>query len=126
MKLDKVNLIESFDKINTFWSPNIGGDIGNYQVKLAKFKGEFHWHHHDNEDELFLVTRGILLMKLQPANGGDITVNSGEFIIVPKGIRHCPVALSEEVHCVLLEPNTTLNTGDVFTENTVRNLQRLW
>jgi mannose-6-phosphate isomerase-like protein (cupin superfamily) len=125
MKLSKVNVSESFGKINEFWSPRIGGDVGSYQIKLAKFKGEFHWHHHDNEDELFLVIKGTLLMKLQPDNGGDITVNPGEFIIVRKGIRHCPVALSEEVQCVLLEPNTTLNTGNVITENTVRDLKRI-
>jgi mannose-6-phosphate isomerase-like protein (cupin superfamily) len=125
MKLSKVNLAEAFGKFNEYWSPRIGGDVGNYQLKLAKFKGEFHWHHHDNEDELFLVTRGTLLMKLLPENGGDVTVNQGEFIIVPKGTRHCPVAVSEEVHCVLLEPNSTLNTGDVITENTVRDLKRV-
>jgi mannose-6-phosphate isomerase-like protein (cupin superfamily) len=125
MKLSKVNLSESFSKINEFWSPRIGGDVGNYQIKLAKFKGEFNWHQHDNEDELFLVIKGTLLMKLQPENGGDITLQPGEFMVVPKATRHCPVALSDEVHCVLLEPNTTLNTGDVITENTVCDLKRI-
>ena len=124
MKLSKVNLAQSFGKFNEYWSPRIGGDIGSYQLKLAKFKGEFHWHHHDNEDELFLVTQGILLMKLLPENGGDISVNEGEFIIVPKGVEHRPVA-TNEVCIMLIEPDSVVNTGNVVNERTVANLQTL-
>lgn len=123
--LSKVNLAASFSQISEFWSPHVGGDIGNFQIKLAKFKGDFSWHHHVNEDELFLVVSGRLLMKLKPKNGGDTIVEEGEFIIVPRGIEHCPVAVSDEVHCVLLEPNSTLNTGNIVNERTVRDLRRV-
>jgi len=90
-------------------------------VKLVKFQGEFLWHHHDNEDELFLVVKGKMLMRLR---GKDVWVNEGEFIIIPRGVEHMPVADSE-AHVVLLEPKTTLNTGNVQSERTVPVLQRI-
>ena len=117
-----VNLVEAFAKVPNYWCPCVGGDINEAQIKLAKFKGEFVWHHHDIEDELFIVTRGKLLMRLRT---GDVTVNPGEYLIVPKGVEHCPVALSDEVHVILLEPRTTLNTGNVVNERTVRDLARI-
>ena len=123
MKLAKVNIAQAFAGIDEFWSPRVGGDIGHLQLKFAKFKGEFHWHHHENEDELFLVVHGRLLMKLRAEQGGDVFVDAGEYIVVPRGVEHCPVALSDEVHCLLVEPNTTLNTGNVVNEKTVRQLK---
>ena len=88
MKLSTVNLQRAFTTFSEYWAPRVGGDINDFQIKLAKFKGEFHWHHHDNEYELFLVVQGDLLMKLRPENGGDQMVRAGEYIIVPKGIEH--------------------------------------
>jgi mannose-6-phosphate isomerase-like protein (cupin superfamily) len=125
MKISSINLDQAFGSFDDYWAPRVGGDVNEFQIKLAKFKGEFHWHHHENEDELFLVIRGVLLMKLRPENGGDQTVRQGEYIIIPKGIEHCPTAVSDEVHCVLLEPKSTLNTGNVVTDRTLRNLQRV-
>jgi mannose-6-phosphate isomerase-like protein (cupin superfamily) len=125
MKLSTVNLANAFGTFNEYWSPRVGGDINNFQIKLAKFKGEFHWHHHENEDELFLVVKGQLLMRLKPENGGDQIVNEGEYIIVPKGVQHCPVTHTEEVHCLLFEPKTTVNTGNVVNERTVTELARV-
>lgn len=123
--LKKVNIADAFKSVGEFWSPRVGGDIGNFQIKLAKFRGEFHWHHHDNEDELFLVVCGSLLMKLKPGNGGDILVGSGEFIIVPRGVAHCPMALTPEVDCLLFEPKSTLNTGNEINDWTRLELPRL-
>jgi mannose-6-phosphate isomerase-like protein (cupin superfamily) len=90
-------------------------------VKLAKFKGEFVWHHHEHEDELFFVVKGTLLMRLRE---GDVIINEGEFFIVPRGVEHQPVA-EDEVHVLLFEPASTLNTGNVHNERTVERLQRL-
>jgi mannose-6-phosphate isomerase-like protein (cupin superfamily) len=122
MTLRAVNLSKAFAGIDDYWRPRIGGDINEAQIKLAKFKGEFVWHHHDVEDELFLVISGQMLMKLRT---GDVLVAPGEYLIVPRGVEHCPVAVSDEVHVVLLEPRTTLNTGNVANERTVRNLARI-
>ncbi|MBI3975134.1 MAG: cupin domain-containing protein [Armatimonadetes bacterium] len=117
-----VNLAEKFDLFCEYWSPKIVGDLNETQVKLVKFKGEFVWHHHDEEDELFLVVQGRLRMQLRD---GDREVGPGEFIIVPRKVEHCPLALTEEVHVVLLEPKTTLNTGNVRNERTLTSLERL-
>jgi quercetin dioxygenase-like cupin family protein len=95
------------------------------QVKLVKLKGEFHWHHHELEDELFLVIKGTLFMRLQASEGGDITLEEGEFLVVPKGIEHCPVAITDEVHCLLFEPRSTLNTGNHVNERTRRELKNI-
>jgi mannose-6-phosphate isomerase-like protein (cupin superfamily) len=118
----KVNLSAAFGRFSDTWSPKIAGDINDMQIKLAKFQGEFNWHHHDDEDELFLVHKGRMLMRFRDR---EEIVEPGEFIIVPRGVEHCPAALSDECEVVLLEPKTTLNTGNVENEKTVRDLERL-
>jgi len=118
----KVNLIAAFGRLSDPWSPKIAGDINDMQIKLVKFQGEFQWHHHDDEDELFLVHSGRMLMRFRDR---DEIVEPGEFIIVPRGVEHCPAALAEECEVVLIERNTTLNTGNVEGERTVRELKRL-
>ncbi len=118
---DKVNLAEKLNLFNKYWSPKIVGEVNESYVKLVKLKGEFVWHHHEREDELFLVLKGRLLMKFRDR---DVWVNEGEFIIVPRGVEHMPVA-EEEVHVLLLEPKTTLNTGNVENERTLHELQRI-
>ena len=117
----KVNLAEKFSRFSEHWSPKIIGEVNDSYVKAVKFKGEFLWHHHENEDELFLVVRGKLTMRLRD---GTVTVNPGEFIIIPRGVEHLPVA-EEETHVILLEPKSTLNTGNVRNERTVAELERL-
>lgn len=116
-----VNLAEKFGKFQEYWNPRIIGELNDCHVKAVKFKGEFLWHHHDYEDELFLVVKGTLRMCFRDR---DVIVREGEFIIVPRGVEHLPVA-EEEVHIILLEPKTTLNTGNVTNERTVRELERL-
>jgi mannose-6-phosphate isomerase-like protein (cupin superfamily) len=111
-----VNLAEKFERFADHWSPKIVGEVNDMHVKLAKLKGEFVWHHHEREDELFLVVAGRLRMRLRD---GDRDLGPGELIIVPRGTEHCPVALTDEVHVVLLEPKGTLNTGNVTDERTV-------
>ena len=106
--IKKVNLHDKFSLFHTHWDPKIVGELNNQYVKLVKFKGEFVWHKHDLEDELFLVVKGSFDMFLRDKT---ITVNEGEFIIIPHGIEHRPVA-SEEVQVLLFEPKTTINTGD--------------
>ena len=122
MKPQKVNLADAFASFSEPWSPRVAGDINEMQVKLAKFDGKFDWHHHDEEDELFLVVKGRMRMGLR---SGDIDLEEGEMIVVPHGVEHRPEALSEECHVLMLEPNTTLNTGTAETEKTVRNPERL-
>ena len=117
-----VNLAEKFGFFTEYWSPKIVGDLNEMHVKLVKFKGEFVWHSHEGEDELFLVVQGRLRMQMRD---GDREVGPGEFIIVPRQVEHCPLALTDEVHVVLLEPKTTLNTGNVRNERTLTSLQRL-
>ena len=119
---DKVNLAEAFARIPDAWNPRVAGDINNFQVKLVKLDGKFDWHHHDTEDELFLVVAGRMKMAFQDR---DVIVEPGEFIIVPHGTEHCPEALDGECHVVLLEPNSTRTTGNVETEKTRRTLARL-
>ena len=119
--MNKVNLAEKFAQFNTHWDPKIVGELNGQHVKLAKLKGEFLWHHHDDEDELFLVVKGQLLMKFRDK---DVVLNEGEFIIVPKGVEHLPVA-DEEVHVLLFEPIGTLNTGNQRSEQTVDELESL-
>lgn len=110
-----VNLDASFARFSEHWSPKIAGEVNDFHVKLAKLEGEFVWHRHDHEDELFLVWRGRLRIRLRDR---DVWVNAGEFFVVPKGIEHCPVA-REEVQVLLFEPRSTLNTGNVTNERTV-------
>ena len=110
-----VNLEDKLSKISDYWHPRIVGELNESHVKLVKLQGEFVWHHHDHEDELFLVLDGTLKMKLRD---GDRLIHSGEFVIIPRGVEHCPVADSP-VRLMLLEPKTTLNTGTVQNERTV-------
>ncbi len=118
---EKVNLTHKFAQFHEHWSPKIVGEVNDSYVKLVKFKGEFVWHHHENEDELFFVVKGRFTMKLRER---DIQVDEGEFIIIPRGIEHMPVA-EEECHVLLLEPKTTLNTGNIRNERTVAELERI-
>jgi mannose-6-phosphate isomerase-like protein (cupin superfamily) len=121
MTIQKVSLTEKLGSFHDYWSPKIVGELNDSFVKLVKLKGEFVWHHHEAEDELFLVIKGSLLMKLRDR---EIRVEEGEFVIIPRGVEHLPVA-EEEVHVLLLEPKTTLNTGDVVNERTVAELDRI-
>ena len=116
-----VNLKEKFGKFQDYWSPKIIGELNECHVKAAKLKGEFIWHHHDDEDELFLVVQGALRMKFRDH---EEIVREGEFLIVPRGVEHMPVA-DEEVWLVLIEPKTTLNTGNVKNERTVSQLEHV-
>jgi mannose-6-phosphate isomerase-like protein (cupin superfamily) len=119
--IEKVNLAQKFGLFNDYWSPKIAGELNDSHVKLAKLHGEFVWHHHEAEDELFLVVKGRLLIKLRDR---DIWLDEGEFVIIPRGVEHLPVA-EEEVHLLLLEPKSTLNTGNVENEHTVAELERV-
>jgi len=116
-----VNLAEKFSKFHDHFNPRVLGEVNDFAVKAVKFQGEFIWHHHDKEDELFLVTQGTLRMKFRTH---EAIVREGEFVIVPHGVEHMPVA-DEEVHIILLEPKTTLNTGNIVNERTVSQLERI-
>jgi mannose-6-phosphate isomerase-like protein (cupin superfamily) len=116
-----VNLQNKFSLFSDHWNPRVIGELNDCHIKAVKLKGEFVWHHHDNKDELFLVTKGTLRMKFRDR---EAIVREGEFIIVPRGVEHCPVAV-EEVHIVLIEPKTTLNTGNITNERTVAQLERI-
>jgi mannose-6-phosphate isomerase-like protein (cupin superfamily) len=123
--MDKINLAEKLTQINEHWKPHIVGDLNAQQVKLVKFQGPFTWHHHDNEDELFLVIKGRFRMEYREGAGEQsMWLEPGEMVIVPRGIEHRPVA-DEEAHVLLFEPATTLNTGNVENELTVHKLARL-
>ncbi len=123
--LTKVSLSEKFSLFQDHFSPKIAGELNDSYVKLVKLLGEFVWHHHDHEDELFLVVKGCLFMGLQEAGvEREIAIHPGEFIIIPKGVKHRPRA-DEETHIVLLEPKTTLNTGNIRGERTVEHLERI-
>ncbi len=117
----KVNLSEKFSLFNEYWHPKIVGELNGQHVKLVKLKGEFVWHKHDDEDELFYVVSGILSMEFRDKT---VEIQPNEFIIVPKGTEHRPVAL-EEVAVMLFEPKTTLNTGDTVGEFTRKQLDIL-
>ena len=119
--METVNLKDKFGKFQDYCKPRVIGEVNDCQVKAVKLKGEFIWHHHDNEDELFLVVKGTLRMKFR---GHEAIVREGEFVIVPKGVEHCPAA-DEEVHIVLIEPKSTLNTGNIVNERTVAQLERI-
>jgi mannose-6-phosphate isomerase-like protein (cupin superfamily) len=119
--MDTINLINKFAQFSDHWNPRIIGEMNDCYLKAVKFTGEFVWHHHENEDELFLVTKGTLRMKFRDR---EAVVREGEFIIVPRGVEHCPAA-DEEVHVVLIEPKSTLNTGNITNERTVSQLQRI-
>lgn len=119
--MDKVNLSEKFRQISEFWSPRIIGELNGQQVKISKIQGEFIWHHHDAEDELFLVIHGRLDMHLRDR---IVSIGEGEFFIVPRGVEHKPVA-EAETHILLFEPAGTLNTGNVRNERTRESPERL-
>jgi mannose-6-phosphate isomerase-like protein (cupin superfamily) len=119
--MQKVNLAEKFSLFTDHCNPRIIGELNGQQVKAVKLKGEFVWHKHDKEDELFLVIKGWFNMEFRDKT---VTVRSGEFLIVPKGTEHKPVA-EEEVHLLLFEPAGTLNTGDVQHEYTRKDLDRI-
>ena len=119
--MEKVNLHQKLSLFSEHWSPKIVGELNGQHVKLAKLKGEFVWHKHDNEDELFFVIKGSLKMEYRDKT---ITVNENEFLIVPRGVEHRPVA-DEEVSVMLFEPSTTLNTGDAQSELTKRDLDTI-
>jgi mannose-6-phosphate isomerase-like protein (cupin superfamily) len=119
--IETVNLSSAFARFDDAWSPKIVGEVNDAHVKLVKLRGEFVWHHHEREDELFFVVRGRLTMKLRER---ELVVEPGEFVIVPRGVEHCPCA-TDECWVMLLEPKTTLNTGNVHNERTVEKLERL-
>ena len=119
--MDVVNLAEKFNLFQDHWSPKIVGELNDSYVKLVKFKGAFIWHKHDAEDELFLVVKGKMTIKLRDR---DLELAAGEFAIIPRGVEHMPVA-EDEVHVVLSEPKTTLNTGDQLSQRTVADLERI-
>lgn len=119
--MDKVNLTQKFSLINDHWSPKIVGELNESYVKVAKLKGEFVWHHHEKEDEMFFVIKGKLIIRFKDR---DIKIEEGEFLIIPKGVEHLPVA-EEEVCVMLIEPKSTLNTGNIRDKRTVENLDRI-
>lgn len=116
-----VDLVRVFAQINTHWDPHIVGELNGQLVKCTKLQGEFFWHHHEHEDELFLIHRGTLEMRLRDRT---VTLTAGQFFIVPRGVEHLPVA-REEVEVVLFEPAATLNTGNVRNERTKETLKRI-
>lgn len=115
--LRKVDLVETLTRIDEHWSPRIVGEVNDQHVKLAKIRGTFDWHQHENEDELFLVLHGTLVMRLRDR---EVTLEPGTMFIVPRGVEHQPHA-EEEVHILLFEPATTRNTGNVTTERTIES-----
>jgi len=119
--MEKVNLTQKFARITQHYDPHIAGELNGQMVKLVKFKGPFTWHHHENEDEMFLVTKGSFDMHLRDK---VVTINQGEFIIIPRGVEHKPVA-NEEVEVLLFEPGSTLNTGNVENEFTKKKLKSI-
>lgn len=139
--MDKINLSEKLSLINKHWKPKVVGELNGQYVKLVKFEGPFTWHHHENEDEMFLVVKGRFRMEFrephsdsaaprtrpdaeQDTSTRGVWLEEGEFIIVPRGIEHRPVA-EEEAHVLLFEPVSTLNTGNVEDEFTVKDLERI-
>jgi len=123
--MEKVSLAQKFSLFTEHYSPKIVGEVNDAHVKLVKLQGDFMWHHHENEDELFFVVKGALRMRVRE-NGAEreFLINPGEFIIIPHGVEHLPSA-DEETHIMLLEPKTTLNTGNVENERTLHELQQI-
>ena len=120
-EISKVNLAEKFGLFQERWSPKIVAELNDSYVKLARLQGEFVWHRHDAEDELFLVVKGRLRIRLRD---GEVALNEGEMVVIPRGVEHLPVA-EEEAQVMLLEPKSTLNTGNVRGERTVEQLDRI-
>jgi len=121
MAMEAIVLAEECSRFSDHCHPRVIGELNDFHVKAVKLKGEFIWHHHDNEDELFLVVKGTMRMQFRDR---EAIVGPGEFVIVPKGIEHCPTA-DEEVHIVLIEPKSTLNTGNIVNERTVAQSERI-
>ena len=119
--MQTINLKEKFSTFSDLWNQRQLGVINDCAVKIVKVKGEFIWHHHDVEDELFLVVKGVLRMKFRDH---EAIIREGEFVIVPHGVEHCPVA-DDEVHLVLIEPKSSLNTGNIVNERTVAQSERI-
>ncbi len=119
--IDKVSLAAKLARFDEPWQPKIVAELNDSYVKVVKFEGEFVWHHHDDEDELFLVVEGRMRMQFRD---GDVVVEPGELIVVPRGVEHCPVA-DGDCHVVLIEPKTTLNTGNVRNPRTVDEPERI-
>jgi mannose-6-phosphate isomerase-like protein (cupin superfamily) len=119
--MDKINISQVFEQIHDHWNPRIAAEVNDFAVKFVKVQGEFDWHHHEWEDELFLVVRGRLKMEFRDR---EVWVEEGEFIVVPHGIEHRPVAPAE-VHVLLIEPTSTLNTGNMITSRTVAAPKRI-
>jgi mannose-6-phosphate isomerase-like protein (cupin superfamily) len=119
--MEKVNIAQKFEQIQEYWKPYIAGELNGQLVKLDKLKGEFIWHHHENEDEMFLVVKGRFRMEFRDRH---IWIEEGEFIVVPRDVEHRPVA-EEECWIMLFEPASTLNTGNVENEMTLRDLERV-
>lgn len=119
--LEKVSLSDKFSLFDEHWSPKIAGEVNDSYVKLVKFQGDFVWHKHEEEDEMFLVVKGSITIRLRD---GDVRLEEGEFVIIPRGVEHMPVA-EEEAHVILFEPKTVLNTGDVRNERTREVLSRV-
>jgi mannose-6-phosphate isomerase-like protein (cupin superfamily) len=124
--MNKINLQQKLSLINDYWNPRIAGELNGQQVKLVKFKGPFTWHHHEREDELFMVIDGRFRMEYRGESGGEesVWIEAGEMIIVPRGAEHRPVA-DEECHVLLFEPATTLNTGNKENEFTRKTLSAI-
>jgi mannose-6-phosphate isomerase-like protein (cupin superfamily) len=120
--VEKVNLAEAFARFQDPWNPRIAGRVNDMAIKVVKLEGAFDWHHHEGEDELFLVVAGRLRMKLRT---GDIDLDPGEFLIVPAGVEHCPEALETPCHVLLVEPASTLNTGTEVTARTRATLESI-
>ena len=120
-EINKVNLKSKFDLINNFWSPKIVGELNGQHVKIAKFKGEFVMHNHQDEDELFFVINGTLYIELKSK---VLELKSGEFIIIPRGVDHKPYS-KNEVSVLLFEPKSTLNTGNVNNEFSISNIKKI-
>ena len=119
--MEKVNILDKLAKFDDYWNPRIAGELNGQYVKLAKFRGKFPWHKHDNEDEMFLTIKGSFVLEFRDKK---MDINENEFVIVPRGVEHRPVA-DEEVHVMLFEPKTTLNTGDTENNFTRPNLETI-
>lgn len=119
--VDKVVLAQKFAAVNDHWNPRIIGELNGQLVKIAKIEGAFDWHHHEREDELFLVHRGMFRMEFRDHS---VELSPGDMLIVPRGVEHRPVA-EREAEIVMFEPASTLNTGNVVSEHTVRELERI-
>lgn len=120
--MQKINLAQKLSMIGDHWNPRIAGELNGQHLKLVKFKGPFTWHHHENEDEMFLVVRGKFRLEYREGSRDEeLWIEEGEFIVVPRGVEHRPVA-EEECHVLLFEPASTLNTGNVENEFTRKEL----